>query len=88
MTADNLPLPQRSSLIAPVSQYLRVADTARSVAFYRDVLGFSVQAVLRDFGVPAVAEVANGPARIQFGSGACATPATRVLFFETDDVPA
>ena len=88
MTADNLPLPLRSSLIAPVCQYLRVADSARSVAFYRDVLGFSVHDVIEDFGLPAVAEVAHGPARVQFGSGEATPAATRVLFFETDDVRA
>jgi catechol 2,3-dioxygenase-like lactoylglutathione lyase family enzyme len=89
MTADNLPLPSKPVIAAPVSQHLRVADPARSVAFYRDILGFSVHDVVADFGLSAVAEVAYGPARVQFG---IRTPDTsdhhRVLFFETDQVEA
>jgi uncharacterized glyoxalase superfamily protein PhnB len=88
MTADNLPLPQRPAIVAPVSQYLRVADAARSVAFYRDVLGFSVQDVQADFGMPALAEVAHGPARIQFGNASTSSAVPRVIFFATDDVAA
>ena len=89
MPADSIPLPPRPALVAPVSQYLGVIDAARSVAFYRDVLGFSVHDVLDDSGVSAVAEVAHGPARIQFGVDASGNASSRrVLFFETDDVAA
>ena len=69
MSVDDLPLPRRARLVAPVSRHLHVANSERSVAFYRDVLGFSVQNVEENFGVPASAEVANGPARIQFSEG-------------------
>jgi hypothetical protein len=30
----------KPAIVAPLNQFLGVADTARSVAFYRDVLGF------------------------------------------------
>ena len=86
-SADNLPLPPRPAIVAPVNQYLRVGDPARSVAFYRDVLGFSVQDTLADSGAPAVAEVSYGPARLQFGAGSD-NGARKVVFFETDDVVA
>ena len=89
MNSEILPLPQRPAIVAPVSQYLRVADAARSVAFYRDVLGFRVQDVLGDYGVPAVAEVAYGPARIQFGVKRSDDESQhRVLFFETNEIAA
>lgn len=84
---DNLPLPPRPAIVAPVSQYLRVVDPARSVAFYRDVLGFTVQETVGDFGAPAVAEVSHGPARLQFGV-VSDKAARKVVFFETDDVVA
>jgi predicted enzyme related to lactoylglutathione lyase len=87
MSVDDLPLPHRARLVAPVSRHLRVADSERSVAFYRDVLGFSVQNVEEDFGVPASAEVSNGPARIQFTEDPGDT-IRKVVFFETDDVAA
>ncbi|MGH7539075.1 MAG: VOC family protein, partial [Gemmatimonadales bacterium] len=83
-------------MVAPVSRLLGVADATRSVTFYRDVLGFDVRPVHEDAGVPAVAEVAYGPARIQIGThdGAADSTGDRrrrgsaILFFETDDVAA
>ena len=62
-----------------MSRSLGVADTQRSVAFYRDVLGFEI--AQRPDGV----EATNGPALLHFdsqGSGSA------VLFFQTDDVAA
>lgn len=84
MSIDDLPLPRRAQIVAPVSQHLQVADCERSLAFYRDVLGFSVQAPQEDLGVKAAGEVSNGPARIQFSVGPRGT--RQIVFFETDDV--
>ena len=58
----NIPLP---AIVAPVSRHLSVADLNRSIAFYRDVLGFDVRSVSEGDGVPAVPEAIHGPARIQ-----------------------
>jgi catechol 2,3-dioxygenase-like lactoylglutathione lyase family enzyme len=82
--------PQKTppSIVAPVMQFLPVADVERSTRFYRDVLGFSVlPLVSADYGVRALGEVVRGAARIQF------TPqetdaARRVLFLESGDVDA
>lgn len=71
-------------------RFIGVADTARSIAFYRDVLGFEV----RDES--GVIEAICGPARIQFGSEDYAPdnwedprpPGSAILFFQTDDVDA
>src|SRR5687767_8493110 len=79
------------AITAPVSRHLVVADAARSVAFYRDVLGFEARSVEQDYGVPVVGEVVYGPARIRFVAreGASGNGAERrVLFFQTDDVAA
>ena len=47
------PSPARlPAIVAPVSRHLSVADLGRSVAFYRDVLGFEVQTLLEGDGVP------------------------------------
>lgn len=80
-----LPLPPKPAIVAPVSQYLVVSDADRSVAFYRDVLGFAVRDVQNEVGLPVVAEVTYGPARIQFGVNALDVE-RKVLFFETDEV--
>jgi uncharacterized glyoxalase superfamily protein PhnB len=85
MSVDDLPLPRRARIVAPVSRHLRVANSERSIAFYRDVLGFSVHGIQEDSGVPALAEVSNGPGRIQFSEGSGETTRS-VIFFETDDV--
>ena len=74
-------------ITAPVSRQLAVADRARSIAFYRDVLGFEA----RD-----EREVVSGPARIEFVTTDDAFDSTyqrrprgsASLFFETDDVAA
>jgi uncharacterized glyoxalase superfamily protein PhnB len=82
------------AFVAPVSRHLSVADLDRSIAFYRDVLGFDVRAVPERDGIPAVAEAVHGPARIQFGTqdgafdstGAHRPRGSAILFFQTDDV--
>ena len=86
MSADDLPIPRRAQIVAPVSRHIRVSDADRSVAFYRDVLGFSVHPPTDDSGTPAAAEVSNGPARIRFSVGP--REAREIIFFETDDVAA
>src|SRR5512132_4534536 len=85
--------PSLPAIVAPVMRRLIVSDVARSVAFYREVLGFTSVAVREAFDFPAVAEVVSGPARIQLGirRGAAersdrASP--RVVFLETEDVVA
>jgi uncharacterized glyoxalase superfamily protein PhnB/catechol 2,3-dioxygenase-like lactoylglutathione lyase family enzyme len=62
-------------IVSPVSRELVVADVARSIAFYRDVLGFD--ASTHD-------GVLSGPAEIWFIAGE--PPSRSVVFLETDDV--
>ena len=88
MNGNETPAGRPCALTAPVSRALAVSDPARTVAFYRDVLGFEERAPGRDAGVAAVAELVRGPARIQLVPAT--TPADHappgVVFFETDDV--
>jgi predicted enzyme related to lactoylglutathione lyase len=89
----NSPLP---AIVAPVSRHLSVADLDRSIAFYREVLGFVVRTVSEGDGVPAVAEAVHGPARIQLSikdgafdsTGGLRPRGSAILFFQTDDVAA
>ncbi len=77
-------------IVAPVMRFIGVADAARSLLFYRDILGFDVR------GQPGVIEAVYGPACIQFERQDNAPtemeePRARrsaILFFETDDVEA
>jgi catechol 2,3-dioxygenase-like lactoylglutathione lyase family enzyme len=77
-----------------VSRHLSVADVDRSVAFYRDILGFEARAVPHGVGLPAVAEVVSGPARILLSVEQTAYDSTgerrprgaAIVFLETDDV--
>jgi predicted enzyme related to lactoylglutathione lyase len=62
-------------IIHPVARTLAVADVARSVAFYRDVLGFDERP----------SEVVCGPAQIEFTTG---EPRRSVVFCQSDDVEA
>lgn len=62
-------------ITAPVCRSLEVADVARSVAFYREVLGFEAG--------PG-AEVACGPASVRLV--ATAKPRRAVVHFEVNDV--
>jgi catechol 2,3-dioxygenase-like lactoylglutathione lyase family enzyme len=66
------------AIVAPVMREVAVADLARSVAFYRDVLGFDVRG----------SEVVRGPARLQLVARAASSARPSVLFFQTDDVAA
>jgi uncharacterized glyoxalase superfamily protein PhnB len=73
------------TIVAPVSRHLDVTDVARTVAFYRDAIGFEVRA---QPGQPP--ELTLGPARITLGTADPETAARNrsILFFETDDVAA
>jgi uncharacterized glyoxalase superfamily protein PhnB len=65
-----------------------VTDIVRTVAFYRDVLGFEVHADALQSGGPP--ELTLGPARITLGRRAPSAPSLErnILFFETDDIAA
>ena len=77
--------PKPASVVAPVSRHLDVADLARSAAYYRDVLGFTVQPDGTD-----AAEATLGPARITLGSrrDTAGDHERSIVFFETNDVAA
>src|ERR1700757_3222243 len=83
MTPTNSPLP---AIVSSVSRHLLVADAARSVAFYRDVLGFEQRDVRETYGASVVAELVSGPARLQLDVGP--NPPRKILFFESSDVQA
>jgi catechol 2,3-dioxygenase-like lactoylglutathione lyase family enzyme len=69
----------KPTIVAPVMRSIGVADAARSILFYRDILGFAVREQ------SGTIEAVNGPARIQFAKQG---DAPAVLFFETGDVAA
>jgi predicted enzyme related to lactoylglutathione lyase len=78
-------------ITAPVSRWLGARDVERTVAFWRDVLGFEVSGQSDDGGV----EVRSGRARIHFGELDAAPdfakegpPGSAIVFFDTDDVVA
>ena len=79
-------------ITSPVSRYLGAVDLARTVAFWRDVLGF----VAADAADDGSVELTSGRARIRFGtrdqqagfSDAGRPPGSAVVFFDTDDVEA
>jgi predicted enzyme related to lactoylglutathione lyase len=80
---------RQPAIVSPVSRHLFVSDAGRSVAFYHDILGFEPQELRATYGLPTVAEVVSGPARIQFGTHAGGVaPSRKTLCFETDDVAA
>ena len=69
----------KSEAVAPVSRCIGVADRNRSLAFYRDVLGFEV--LSND-------EVVLGPARVVFSDPDSPPRGPAILFFESGDVAA
>jgi uncharacterized glyoxalase superfamily protein PhnB len=75
------------TIVAPVSRHLDVADVARTVAFYRDAIGFEVHPA-PNVGQPS--ELTLGPARITLGrrDPTNTTDRRSILFFETSDVAA
>jgi uncharacterized glyoxalase superfamily protein PhnB len=88
------PQETKPKIVAPLSRYLAVAEMARSIAFYRDLLGFDVRSVRDGHGVPTEVEVTNGPAVIRLGvldsapdsTGVPRPRGSAILFFQTDDV--
>jgi predicted enzyme related to lactoylglutathione lyase len=78
-------------ITAPVSRWLGARDVDRTVAFWRDVLGFEPIERTDDGAV----EVRSGRARIRFGAFDAASdlskegpPGSAIVFFDTDDVAA
>jgi predicted enzyme related to lactoylglutathione lyase len=78
-------------ITAPVSRWLGAGDVDRTVAFWRDVLGFEVTERAPDGTV----EARSGRARIHFGELDAAPDFSKegpagsaVVFFDTDDVAA
>jgi catechol 2,3-dioxygenase-like lactoylglutathione lyase family enzyme len=75
---------------SPMMRFLPVADLSRSIAFYRDVLGFEIRE--QEDGTEAVL----GPARIRFGKEGYGptdwstpkAPGSAVLFLQSVDVEA
>jgi len=72
----------KPAIVAPVSRLIGVSDKARSIIFYRDVLGFEV----RDEA--GTIEAVSGPARIRFDSTEARPRGSAIVFFQTDDVAA
>ena len=77
------------AILAPVSRSLEVANPVRSLAYYRDVLGFDVRSLSDENGA-TVAELVRGPARIELRADSAERHALErsVLYLETDDVDA
>jgi predicted enzyme related to lactoylglutathione lyase len=79
-----------SRITAPVARFLGAKDKEKTLAFYRDVLGFEIRA--NDDGTEAV----SGPARLAFGDHDFPPldwdhpqpPGTSMVFFEVDDIAA
>jgi catechol 2,3-dioxygenase-like lactoylglutathione lyase family enzyme len=87
VTGDRL---SEFAIVSPVSQFLGAADVDRTLAFYRDILGFDVARSETD---PNALEVRSGPARIHFGPHEYGPdgredpqPGSAVVFFETNNV--
>ena len=88
MTHSNSRPAAAPAIIAPVSRHILVADIARSVAFYRDAIGFEVRS---DPGHSNQApELTLGPARITLGRRDPSRSGQErfIVFFETADVAA
>jgi catechol 2,3-dioxygenase-like lactoylglutathione lyase family enzyme len=81
---------QAKKVASPIMRFLPVADLSRTVAFYRDVLGFEIREV--DGGTEAVL----GPARIRFGKdgfaptnwGTPKPPGSAILFIQSGELEA
>jgi len=79
-----------TKLASPIMRLLPVAEFGRSIAFYRDVLGFEIRE--QEGGTEAVL----GPARIRFGKEGYGptdwstpkAPGSAILFLQCDDVEA
>jgi predicted enzyme related to lactoylglutathione lyase len=75
---------------SPIMRFLPVSDLTRSLAFYRDVLGFEIREENNSV------EATMGPARIRFGKEGYAPtdwntskpPGSAILFLQSNDVEA
>ena len=84
------------AIVAPVSRHLSVADIERSLAFYRDVLGFEVRALPTGDGFAGAVRlflVPHGFSSARNKTRHCAVGELRprgsaVLFFQSEDVAA
>jgi catechol 2,3-dioxygenase-like lactoylglutathione lyase family enzyme len=72
------------TIVAPVMRFVPVAELARSLNFYRDVLGFGERECDDEYGAGASAELELGDARLQLCQRE--QPDKHVFFFQTDDV--
>lgn len=87
--ADERRVGAQPTLTAPAHLVFAVADVARTVAFYRDVLGFEERPGSDEFELPVAAELVCGPVRVQLLQASPRGPGNApraVLFFQTDDV--
>jgi len=83
-------------IASPAVRFLPVTDIDRSLAFYRDVLGFAVKQ--EPGNIETQAEATLGPVRIHFGKEGYAPgdwalqnprpPGSAIVFLQTDDVAA
>ena len=78
---DQLDEGRAKRVASPVMRSLPVADPSRSVAFYRDILGFEI------CEIEGAIEAVMGPARIRFGNEGKAT-GSAILFLESAAVDA
>jgi catechol-2,3-dioxygenase len=63
-TGDRMNEPEIDPDVRIGHVHLRVADLARAITFYRDVLGFDVMAYGPDFGLPGTAFLSSGATTI------------------------
>jgi catechol 2,3-dioxygenase-like lactoylglutathione lyase family enzyme len=80
MEMEQLHMDVKPDIVGPVMRCIGVADTARSILFYRDVLGFEVREQA------GIVEAVYGPARIQLGRRE--PRGSAILFFQAGDVDA
>lgn len=81
----------KATIVSPVSRFLPVGDLARSIAMYRDLLGFEIRS-----RSDTVAKAVRGPACIELRRQDSAYDSTwrlrprgaAMLFFQTNDVAA
>ena len=71
----------KPAIVSPVMRSIEVADTGRSVRFYRDTLGFEVREQA------GAIEAVYGPAQVQFLTPGSVRESA-ILFFQTADVAA
>ncbi len=86
----------KPAIVAPVFRYIGMRDEAKTIAFYRDVLGFTFEDVCDADGKKAALKAVNGPAHIEFGQDDYSPDypmqkrefGSAVMYFQTNDVAA